>query len=321
MDNKSVILPIWLDKIIFDDFEAVYEPRPMEVVYNPDQPYEFIKLYLGTYFPRSFAEVYSIIASLMTNDNYKQSLYNIQEINVLDFCCGTGGEIIGLLVALSENLPSLKWVNINAYDANPDAIRFLYHLTESVERAPEFRLEIHINPQCIYIESEQEIQEVINMSNMQYHFMMSFKAINEFVQHGTFNGNNPYELIASYFSPLLKTNGIFIISDVTTKVDNGALYYPQMMNSGINRFLKNSQQYKSIVPNACYHYENQCPGCYMQDIFYVSHREKNNDISKIAYRIICNKSFAQEVMAGYPSKTCRAINPMADKNTPYNLWH
>ena len=81
MDNKSVILPIWLDKIIFDDFEAVYEPRPMEVVYNPDQPYEFIKLYLGTYFPRSFAEVYSILASLMTNDNYKQSLYNLQEIN------------------------------------------------------------------------------------------------------------------------------------------------------------------------------------------------------------------------------------------------
>ena len=29
MDNKSVILPVWLDRIIFDDFEAIYEPRPM----------------------------------------------------------------------------------------------------------------------------------------------------------------------------------------------------------------------------------------------------------------------------------------------------
>jgi|GEM_PF-322600 len=313
MDNKSVILPKWIDKIIFDDFEAVYEPCPMEVVYNPDQPYEFVKLYLGTYFPRSFAEAYSIISSLMTNDKYKQSLYNLQEINVLDFCCGTGGEIVGLLVALSDNLPNLKRVNINAYDANPDAILFLYHLTELMEKAPEFRLEIHINPQCIYIESELEIQDVINMSNVQYHFIMSFKAINEFVQRGTFNKSNPYELIVSYFSPLLKANGVFIISDVTTKVDNG-LYYPQMMNSGINRFLKNSQQYKSIVPNACYHLENQCSGCYMQDIFHVSHRGKNSDRSKIAYRIICNKSFAQEVMAGYTLKTCRAINPLADKN-------
>lgn len=25
MDNKSVILPKWIDKIIFDDFEAVYD--------------------------------------------------------------------------------------------------------------------------------------------------------------------------------------------------------------------------------------------------------------------------------------------------------
>ena len=79
MDNKSVILPKWIDKIIFDDFEAVYEPCPMEVVYNPDQPYEFVKLYLGTYFPRSFAEAYSIISSLMTNDKYKQSLYNLRQ--------------------------------------------------------------------------------------------------------------------------------------------------------------------------------------------------------------------------------------------------
>ena len=169
-------------------------------------------------------------------------------------------------------------------------------------------------------ESELEIQDVINMSNVQYHFIMSFKAINEFVQRGTFNKSNPYELIVSYFSPLLKANGVFIISDVTTKVDNG-LYYPQMMNSGINRFLKNSQQYKSIVPNACYHLENQCSGCYMQDIFHVSHRGKSSDRSKIAYRIICNKSFAQEVMAGYTLKTCRAINPLADKNIPYDLWH
>lgn len=48
---------------------------------------------------------------------------------------------------------------------------------------------------------------------------------------------------------------------------------------------------------------------------------KNSDRSKIAYRIICNKSFAQEIMAGYTQKTCRAIDPFADKNTPYDLWH
>lgn len=317
MDIK---IPKWLDKILFDDFEAVYEPRPMEVVYNPDQSYEFVKLYLGTYFPRSYAEAYNIATSLMKNEKYKHSLSDLQVINILDFCCGTGGEIIGLLVALEENLPNLKQVSINAYDANPDAIRFLYHLSNLIKEVSEFRLKIDINPQCIFIASEQEIQDVIKMSNVQYHFIMSFKAINEFVQHKTFN-ENAYELIARYFSPLLQSNGVFIIADVTTKGCNESLFYPQIMNNGINSFLKSSQQYKSIVPNTCYHYEDQCSGCYMQDTFYVTHRKKNNDISKITYRIICNKSFAQTIMLENMPQICRAINPLADKNTPYNSWH
>lgn len=51
-------------------------------------------------------------------------------------------------------------------------IRMQYYFISSYGvdgKAPEFRLEIHINPQCIYIESELEIQDVINMSNVQYH--------------------------------------------------------------------------------------------------------------------------------------------------------
>ena len=62
MSEKSFILPDWLNKILFEEFEAIYEPRPTDVVYNPDQPYEFVKIYLGTYFPRSYAE--SIILPL-----------------------------------------------------------------------------------------------------------------------------------------------------------------------------------------------------------------------------------------------------------------
>lgn len=85
MDNKSIILPKWIDKSSLMILRLSMNHALWKWFYNPDQPYEFIKLYLGTYFPRSFAEAYCIIASLMTNDKYKQSLYNLQEINVLDF--------------------------------------------------------------------------------------------------------------------------------------------------------------------------------------------------------------------------------------------
>ena len=57
---KNKDLPKWLDKIIYTDFGAIFEPHPQDVVYNPDQPYEFVKIYLGTYFPRSYAEAFCI---------------------------------------------------------------------------------------------------------------------------------------------------------------------------------------------------------------------------------------------------------------------
>ena len=127
MKYNNVTIPEWLDRIIFDDFRAVYEPRPMEVVYNPDQPYDFVKLYLGTYFPRSYAEAYGITSQILSIKGFKEHYINLEEINLLDFCCGTGGEIIGTIVALQSKLPNLKRVNVDAFDANVDAVRFLFH--------------------------------------------------------------------------------------------------------------------------------------------------------------------------------------------------
>lgn len=314
---KNITLPQWLDKIIFDDFGAVYEPKPTEVVYNPDQSYDFVKLYLGTYFPRSYAEAYGIVSKLLSLDDFVNHFNGLEEINILDFCCGTGGEIIGTIVALQSHLPLLKRVNVDAFDANADAVRFLYHLMESVNKTDEIKVEININPQCIFIASEQEIQDIVNMTNFQYHFMMSFKAINEFVQHKTFE-TNAYELVASHFFPLLSQYGVFIMTDVTTKLNNSPLFYPQLMNSGLNNYIRSSSCYKSIVPAACFNHEAYCDGCFMQDTFYVTHRKKNNDISKVVYRVVATSELANEIMRHNTIRICRAIDPRSDKNIPYN---
>ncbi len=316
-NNKSFTLPLWLDKIIYYTFGAIYEPRPTDVVYNPDKPYEFVQLYLGTYFPRSCAEAYCIASTLLSNTYYRNELINREEINILDFCCGTGGEIVGLVLALKENLPELKRVYVDAYDANPDAIRFLYHLVDNIEKTNELGLDLVVNPQGIYIASEMEIDDVVNLTNVQYEFILSSKAINEFVQHKTFD-NNAYEIIATKFFPLLSQKGVFIMSDVTTQIDNSTLYYPQMMNDGLNKFIRKNHQFKTIVPPSCYLHEGYCLGCYMQDAFYVSHKKKDRDVSKIAYRVICRSDFAQIVMSNIPSTLCRADNPTADKQAPYN---
>ena len=105
---KNKDLPKWLDKIIYTDLEAIFEPHPQDVVYNPDQPYEFVRIYLGTYFPRSYAEAFCIVNNLFENEKYLSSIYALEEVNILDFCCGTGGEIIGLIDVLQSKLGSVE---------------------------------------------------------------------------------------------------------------------------------------------------------------------------------------------------------------------
>lgn len=316
--TNTITLPQWLDEIIYETFEAVFEPRPFDVVYNPDQPYDFVKLYLGTYFPRSYAEACCITERLLNNTKYAETLHEIEEINIFDFCCGTGGEIFGMIYTLQSRLPNLKRININAVDANPDSVRFLYHLTKEIQKRDEVTVEIFINPQCFFVESDQDLMDLINSFNKRYHFILSFKALNEFVQSKTFPKENIYHKIAEKFLPLLHLNGVFILSDVTTRLNDSRLFYPELMNKGLNDFMRSNTQYKTIIPHPCFYKEKECNGCYMQEIFTVSHSRKTNDRSKIAYKVLCYNNFADLFMQSNKQYTCKAVSSSADKFSPYS---
>lgn len=315
--EKALILPKWLDNIIYEEYKAIYAPCPEEVAYNPNQTYDFAKLYLGTYFPRSFAEAYCIMGQLLENKNYFSVLGEETELNVLDFCCGTGGEIFGMISILQEKLPKLKHIHVDAFDANPDYIRYLCHLSSKLKDINEITINVDINPQCFYIETELNLSDIINAINCQYQIISSFKALNEFIQHNTFPNENVYHKIAKIFLPSLTDNGILILSDLSHKNKEYGFYYPMVMNEGINNFLQSNELYKSIFPYSCYFHEDKCSGCYMQDIVYVTHSKKKKDISKIAYRIISKSDFANLIMANVRPNICRAINSQADKSAPY----
>ena len=314
--NRDITLPQWLDRIIFNEFGAEYNPQPEVVQRTPDNP-DFDKIYLGTYFPRSYAEAYCIMGRLLDNMVYFDALANEQELNILDFCCGTGGEIIGLISILSQKLPNLKRINIDAFDANEMYIFNIFHILEEIK--VHLTVEVNINLQCIYVENEQHLDDVVSATNHQCHIILSFKALNEFIQGNTFPNNNVYKIVAGKFLPLLVDNGILILSDLTNKYNKGNFYYPEKMTEGLNSLLSANKTYKSIFPFTCYHYEHKCRGCYMQDIISVTHSHKTNDISKVAYRIIGKSDFADRIVANIQPGICRAINYQADKIAPYNI--
>lgn len=105
--KSKTILPHWLDKKIFNDHRAIYAPEHERYEYNLDLNEEELKVYLGTYFPRSYAEMFCVVDNLMQNKHLKEMLER-DKINVLDCGCGTGGEILGFITAIGKHLTHAK---------------------------------------------------------------------------------------------------------------------------------------------------------------------------------------------------------------------
>ena len=128
--KSKTIIPHWLDLALFNHLSAVYSPEYKKFEYNLNIDSEDIKVYLGTYFPRSYAEAFCIFDDILKSHQYMEELKSVPVINILDYGCGTGGELIGLVVALSKHISTSKAISIFAIDGNNDAINALKNLIE-----------------------------------------------------------------------------------------------------------------------------------------------------------------------------------------------
>lgn len=95
-------LPQWVDDLIFDELKAEYAPDHIRFEYNLNLDSKEVLTYLGTYFPRSYAEVYHLFSKLLFAKEQKTFMGEKNTLNILDLGCGTGGEILGLLNYIRE---------------------------------------------------------------------------------------------------------------------------------------------------------------------------------------------------------------------------
>lgn len=261
----DVHLPKWLDEYIFSKLHASYccSNSDMTVI---DWGKKEVLNYLGTYFPRSYAESYCIY-----RDFFFRHFANWQKkkkLSVFDFGCGTGGEIIGLLATLNIYSLNVKEVNIFAFDGNLHALR----LFEKVVCAYSSRININIEYRVIpvVIDDFYDLDVLDSIIPDGFDIMMSFKAICEFVTKERFEQQNAYSHIIRCLLPKLNLDGIMLFVDVTSYNNVSQEWLPQMMDKGLAE-----AGCQVIQQNSGY---NQ--------IFTISHSRKKRDVSRVAWRII-----------------------------------
>ena len=283
--QSFIKLPDWLDEVIFKQLGAKYKPSHDRYAYNLDLNVDESKVYLGTYFPRSFAETYSIFNHICNNRFILSSVLSKSVIRILDFGCGSGGATLGILQAIENAVTGSKEIQVTAIDGNHHSLRLFDKIIRKYNDWGHLHVTLNIAP-C-FVESEDDFNEIADILSSDFDFIITSKAIGEFERKKRISQNG-YEFFSSLFAPLMTDNGLMVILDVTTKDEESGLFLSQRMNYGVNQFLsKSGDRYKSIAP--CDGLANGTPcdcKCFFKKEILVSHSEKSKDLTKFAVRIV-----------------------------------
>lgn len=283
--QSFIKLPDWLDEVIFKQLGAKYKPSHDRYAYNLDLNVDESKVYLGTYFPRSFAETYSIFNHICNNRFILSSVLTKSVIRILDFGCGSGGATLGILQAIENAVTGSKEIQVTAIDGNHHSLRLFDKIIRKYNDWGHLHVTLNIAP-C-FVESEDDFNEIADILSSDFDFIITSKAIGEFERKKRISQNG-YEFFSSLFAPLLSEDGLMVILDVTTKDEDSGLFLSQRMNYGVNQFLsKSGDRYKSIAP--CDGLANGTPcdcKCFFKKEILVSHSEKSKDLTKFAVRIV-----------------------------------
>jgi len=263
--TTDVVLPQWLDEYIFERLGAKYcrSCSDMTVI---DWDKDEVLNYLGTYFPRSYAEAYCIYSQFLGSNPMRWA--GNDSLRVFDFGCGTGGEIIGLAMAVAEKAANIKNIEVKALDGNAQALRILEKVADFSSSHISINLRVKVIP-C-RIDDFYDLSILDKILSDRFDIVMTVKAVCEFVTKECFERKNAYRHIVEFMLPKMNDNGIIMLEDVTTYNNVSQEWLPKMMDAALM-----GVSGKVLMKNDGF---NQT--------FIVSHSKRKHDISKVAWRII-----------------------------------
>ena len=324
--KTSTRLPSWLDHLIFEELKGRWDADHERFEFNLQSSEDDSLVYLGTYFPRSYADSFCIFDNLFSVDSCHSSLEQKESLRILSVGCGTGGDIIGLLTALLRNFTQFSDISVYAIDGNPHALAILKSVFDRF--CITTRCDAHLYVKQTVINSFST-DCVSDWPGQKFDFIVSSKMIGEIISDGNGTSDNAYYDFGKTFLPKLSASGLCLILDVTTKPLHTSLFFPHMMSEQLNRLMREEEDYEVLVPICCSHFGRICQNlrCFQQKEFSISHSRKSSDKCRVVYRLIARKEFAQSMgiifperrMSVYEGTICPYTNGFDGEVDPYQL--
>lgn len=264
LGHNHIKLPMWLDSLIYKETKATHQPCGKDmIVLNWDKAR--IINYLGTYFPRSFTESYCIFTKYfaLKKDLYKET----STLNIFDFGCGTGGELLGLLWAIIENIEVAN-INIKALDGNFNGLRILEDIIARFKVEYHVGVNLHVMP--LKIDDIYDMSLVSSRIPDDNDIILIFKSICEMASLRQFEERNPYEHVLRLMLEKINSTGVICLADVSSFNEEQQEWLPKLID-------KACQEVKANVFMRNDNYN---------ELYIVSHSRKMKDSSKLSWRLL-----------------------------------
>ena len=302
----GVVLPEWIDEAIFDRFRANHKPAGRRRTFNRnlDSDRDGILTYLGTYFPRSLAESFVIFDSLLSDKGLANALSCEERISICSVGTGTGGDLLGLVLAINKRVPTATQLDIVSIEGNENAHEIMCSLFDVVQMHVTTNLNLRlVNHVFEPPKPFARVDKILPSSPDAFDFIISSKMLNELDSARV--SEQPYYEFCSAFTDLLKLTGVLLVLDVTSPNGAGGRWTPTLLNGQVNDFLAECDQFKTILPLLCNRFEGDCmSSCYTQNAIYVSYRNITNECSKICYRVIGSSELADKLSGSVALWNC-----------------
>ncbi len=312
--------PPEIENVIFGELGGFYKLDHEKVKENLNANEDDLKAYLGTYFPRSFTEAYRIFENLLSSEYIQNNFKNKKELHILDIGSGTGGNLLGLLWCMKDYFKDFKSKEIHIVSIDGNNIALSYQKKLFKKFFPQIKSVIFKR----LIISKDNFRSILRGTtenhelNGKFDIIMTFKLVNELYMGGYEKSRGLYKDITEIISNFINEDGLFILSDVTYKIDDKTeLYLPKIMNKEIFFYLKSdTAKLRPIIPLSCAFWHKNCrfpKACFTQKKFSFKIREnlkahyKFSRSTKISYKVFVHKTIVDRILIKINKQDCYKI--------------